>query len=219
MALDAGRAERIGEKARRFAAALAAPTGDEAAAALNIVGTDRRDLVVGANGSLRLAARPEFAAALPDLGSRMQAEDMVNYLPDDILTKLDRCSMAVALEARVPLLDHRVVEFVWSLPRAVRRGREPKALLKSVLARYLPLALVDRPKRGFSVPLGQWLSGPLRGWAEELLSPAKLAHEGLLDAGAVQSLWQGHLSKREQNATGLWNILMLRAWSDRWLKR
>jgi asparagine synthase (glutamine-hydrolysing) len=111
------------------------------------------------------------------------------------------------------------VELVWSLPRSVRRGREPKALLKSVLARYLPLKLVDRPKRGFSVPLGQWLSGPLREWAEELLAPDKLANEGLLDVGAVQMLWRRHLSKREQNATALWNILMLRAWSERWLKR
>lgn len=219
IALDPGRAERVGEKNRRFAAAIAAETGDDAAAALNIVGIDQTDLVTGATGSLLLERMPALNASLPDLASRMQAEDMVNYLPDDILTKIDRCSMAVSLEARVPILDHRVVEFVWSLPRAIRRGREPKALLKAVLARYLPLALVDRPKRGFSVPLGQWLSGPLRGWADDLLSPAKLANEGLLNAGAVQTLWQRHLSRREQNATALWNILMLRAWSERWLKR
>jgi asparagine synthase (glutamine-hydrolysing) len=218
LVLEPGRAERVGEKARRFAAAMAARSGDDAAAALNIVGTDQ-DLVIGATGSLRIQGMPELATALPDLASRMQAEDMINYLPDDILTKVDRCSMAVSLETRVPLLDHRVVEFVWSLPRAVRRGRAPKALLRSVLARYLPLEMVDRPKRGFSVPLDQWLSGPLRGWAEELLSPAKLANEALLDASAVQTMWQRHLSKREQNGTALWNILMLRAWSERWLKR
>ncbi len=217
--LDPGRGERIGEKTRRFAAALAAPSSDDAAAALNIVGSDQTNLVKGATGSLQLARIPGLAATLPDLVSRMQAEDTAGYLPDDILTKVDRCSMAVSLEARVPLLDHRIVEFVWSLPRAIRRGREPKALLKSVLARYLPLTLVDRPKRGFSVPLGQWLAGPLREWAEELLAPAKLANEGLLNADAVQTLWQRHVSKREQNATALWNILMLRAWSERWLKR
>ncbi len=217
--LDPGRAVRIGEKARRLAAAIAAQSGDDAAAALNIVGTDQAGLVAGATGSMQLERMPDLAASLSDLGSRMQAEDMINYLPDDILTKVDRCAMAVSLETRVPLLDHRVVEFVWSLPRAIRRGREPKALLKSVLARYMPLALVDRPKRGFSVPLGQWLSGPLRGWAEDLLSPAKLANEGLLDAGAVQAMWQRHLSNTEQNATALWNVLMLRAWSERWLKR
>lgn len=217
--LDPGRAERVGEKTRRLAAALAAPTGDDAARALNVIGTDRADLVLGAHGSLAAERMADLSTALPDLGSRMQAEDMLTYLPDDILTKIDRCSMAVSLEARVPLLDHRVVEYVWSLPRTLRRGGEPKALLKSVLARYLPLSLVERPKRGFSVPLGQWLSGPLRGWAEEMLSPNKLKNEGLLDAGAVQNLWQRHLSGREQNATALWNILMLRAWSERWLQR
>ena len=218
LALDPGRGERIGEKTRRLAAAMQSTTGDEAAAAINAVGAHGRELVLGATGALQLVQMPEIATALPDLASRMQAEDMANYLPDDILTKVDRCAMAVSLETRVPLIDHRVVEFVWSLPSAVRRGREPKALLKSVLQRYLPLELVDRPKRGFSVPLGQWLAGPLRGWAEELLAPDKLAAEGLLDTDAVRALWQRHLDRREQNATALWNILMLRAWSERWLK-
>ena len=218
IALDPGRGERIGEKTRRFAAAMAAKTGDDAADALNLVGADQPDLVLGASGSLQLPRTPVFAAALPDLASRMQADDLLSYLPDDILTKVDRCAMAVSLETRVPLLDHRVVEFVWSLPRAIRRRREPKALLKSVLKRYLPLTLVDRPKRGFSVPLGQWLAGPLREWADDLLAPAKLANEGLLNPGAVQKLWRRHLDMREQNATALWNILMLRAWSERWLK-
>ncbi len=217
--LDPGRAERIGEKTRRLAAAIAAPTSDDAAAALSVVGGDQAGLVKGATGSMQLVRLPDLAACLPDLRSRMQAQDMMTYLPDDILTKVDRCSMAIGLESREPLLDHRVVEFVWSLPQAVRRASEPKALLKSVLARYVPLALVNRPKRGFSVPLGQWLSGPLRGWAEDLLSPAKLANEGLLDVGGVRTLWQRHLSNREQNPTALWNILMLRAWSQRWLRR
>ena len=216
--LDAGRAERIGEKTRRLAGALAAGDADAAAAAIDVVGADHAGLVPGATGTLHPHRLPGLAAALPDLVSRMQAQDMAGYLPDDILTKVDRCSMAVSLKSREPLLDHRVVEFIWSLPVSLRRGREPKALLKSVLARYLPPAMVERPKRGFSVPLGQWLNGPLRDWAEDLLSPHKLAKEGLLDIGAVQTLWQRHLSNREQNATALWNILMLRAWSERWLK-
>lgn len=215
--LDPGRAERIGEKSRRFAAAISAATADDAAAALNVVGTDRDGMIVGADGSLQ-PARLSGPNVLPDLVSRMQAQDMHSYLPDDILTKVDRCSMAVSLETRVPLLDHRVVEFIWSLPPELRRGSAPKSLLKSVLARYVPSSLVDRPKRGFSVPLGKWLSSPLRGWAEELLSPGKIASEGLLDVGGVQNLWHRHLSKREQNATALWNILMLRAWSEHWLK-
>jgi asparagine synthase (glutamine-hydrolysing) len=217
--LDAGRGERVGEKARRLASAVAARSGDEAAAALDVVGTGERDLVPGAEGSLSPRRLSGLETHLPDLGSRMQAQDMVTYLPDDILTKVDRCSMAVALEARVPLLDHRVVELVWSLPRDIRRGLKPKALLKSVLARYVPLTMIERPKRGFSVPLGQWLAGPLRDWADDLLSPSKIANEGLLDARAVQNMWQRHLSKREQNATALWNIIILRAWSERWLIR
>ena len=218
LVLDPGRGERIGEKTRRFASAMRARTGDEAAAVINAVGAHRSELVLGATGALHLTRMAGLETTLPDLASRMQAEDMANYLPDDILTKVDRCAMAVSLETRVPLIDHRVVEFVWSLPHAVRRGTEPKALLKSVLKRYLPLELVERPKRGFSVPLGQWLAGPLRGWAEHLLAPDKLAQEGLLDPHAVRDLWQRHLDKRAQNATSLWNILMLRAWSERWLK-
>ena len=148
----------------------------------------------------------------------MMLWDAMSYLPDDILTKVDRCSMAVSLEAREPLLDHRVIEYVWSLPQAIRRGDAPKSLLKSVLKRYVPGALIDRPKRGFSIPLGPWLAGPLRDWAENLLSPVRLKSEGLFDVASVRTLWQHHLSGREQNATALWNILMTRAWSERWLR-
>src|SRR5690606_39537233 len=165
---------------------------------VDAVGAAGAGLILNAAGTLRPR---RLAQDQPDLVSHMQAQDMFTYLPDDILTKVDRCSMAVSLEARVPLLDHRVVEFVWSLPPALRRGGEPKELLKSVLSRYMPPSLVDRPKRGFSVPVGQWLAGPLRGWAEDLLSPARLASEGLLDVGGVRDLWHRHLSKREQNAT------------------
>jgi asparagine synthase (glutamine-hydrolysing) len=153
-----------------------------------------------------------------DLVSRMQVLDMLSYLPDGILTKVDRCSMAVSLEAREPLLDHRLVEFVWSLPLSVRRGDgRSKAPLRAVLNHYLPRTLTDRPKRGFSIPLGEWLRGPLRDWAEALLDPHKLTSEGLFDTARVRTIWQRHLSGTEQNATGLWNILMVRAWSERWL--
>ncbi len=147
----------------------------------------------------------------------MQVNDIATYLPDDILTKVDRCTMAVSLEAREPLLDHRLIEFVWSLPRDVHHTGGPKGLLRAVLARYIPPAWMDRPKRGFSVPLAQWLRGPLRDWASDLLTPAKLRQDGLFDAAAVERLWQRHCAGREDNATGLWNILMVRAWSERWL--
>ena len=180
-------------------------------------GSSDAGLVHGASGCSRPEPVGGLRQHLPDLVSRMQAHDMATYLPDDILTKVDRCSMAVALEAREPLLDHRLVEFVWSLPAAVRRGDgTPKALLRAVLARYLPPALIDRPKHGFSVPLADWLRGPLRDWGEDLLAPARLAADGLFDPTRTRAIWQRHLSGVEDNATGLWNVLMVQAWARRW---
>ena len=217
--LDPARAQRIGEKTLRLAAALGARDGDDAATALAAVGLGGPRLVNGIGSSMTVTRMPELDKLLSDLPSRMQAQDMISYLPDDILTKVDRCSMAVSLELRVPLLDHRLVEFVWSLPPAIRRGKEPKALLRSVLARYVPPALFERPKRGFTVPLDRWLSGPLREWADDLLSPTALARDGLFNKEGVRQLWQEHLSGRRHNATTLWNILMMRAWSERWLNR
>jgi asparagine synthase (glutamine-hydrolysing) len=215
--MDAGRAERIGEKTRRLSAALQAPDSDSAALAIACVGTDHELLLNGAGGTLRLEPLAGFER-LDDLALRMQAHDSITYLPDDILTKVDRCSMAVGLEARGPLLDHRLVEFVWSLPAAIRYGDgRPKALLRAVLDRYVPRALTERPKRGFSVPLAAWLSGPLRTWAEDLLSGPGLAADGLFDTQRVRAFWQRHLDGREQNPTTLWNLLMVRAWSKRWL--
>lgn len=215
--LDVGRAERIGEKSRRLALALSACDPDRASLALARVGIDR-NIVNGASHGYGLTPLAGLSAHLSDLVSRMQVNDLVTYLPDDILTKVDRCTMAVSLEAREPLLDHRLIEFVWSLPRDVHRSGGPKGLLRTVLGRYIPSPWMDRPKRGFSVPLADWLRGPLRGWASELLTSARLREDGLFDSAAVERLWQRHQNGSENNATGLWNILMIRAWSERWLK-
>lgn len=215
--LDAGRAERIGEKSRRLALALSACDPDRAGLALARVGIDRA-IVNGASHGYALSPLSGLTPHLPDLVSRMQVNDIVTYLPDDILTKVDRCTMAVSLEAREPLLDHRLIEFIWSLPRDVHHSGGPKGLLRAVLGRYIPPAWMDRPKRGFSVPLADWLRGPLRGWASELLAPSGLKADGLFDTAAVDRLWQRHVNDTENNATGLWNILMIRAWSERWLK-
>tara|TARA_R100001143_G_scaffold45998_1_gene41204 strand:- start:2239 stop:4155 length:1917 start_codon:yes stop_codon:yes gene_type:complete len=139
--------------------------------------------------------------------------DAVTYLPDDILVKVDRAAMAVSLETRVPMLDHRVYAFARRLPQQYKiRDGQGKWLLRQLLHRYVPPALVDRPKKGFSVPLGEWLRDPLREWAASLLDPVQLKHDGLFDADRVQQEWRRHLSGREDRSGQLWGILMTQAW-------
>ncbi len=160
---------------------------------------------------------PEAVVVPPILDgtSRLMFRDMAQYLPADILTKIDRAGMAVGLEARCPLLDHRVIDFAWRLPVSakIRRGKG-KWPLRRVLGRYLPNALFERPKHGFDVPIGAWLRAPMRDWAEALLAPARLADGGVFNSFRVQTLWQEHLSGRRDRAGELWAILMLQAWLD-----
>jgi asparagine synthase (glutamine-hydrolysing) len=153
-----------------------------------------------------------LAARLPDFLDRMQYLDLITYLPDDILTKVDRASMAVALEARVPLIDHRVVEFAWSLPQHMKlRGGVTKWLLRQVLYRHVPRGLIERPKMGFGVPIDAWLRGPLRDWAEALLTPIALDESGLAAAPILEK-WREHQTGVRNWHSPLWTILMYQAW-------
>jgi asparagine synthase (glutamine-hydrolysing) len=158
-----------------------------------------------------------IAKDFPDFVARMQFLDMVGYLPEDILTKVDRATMAVGLEGRVPLLDHRVVAYSWSLPLAFKvRGGRGKWLLRRVLDRYVPRSLVERPKMGFGVPIDAWLRGPLREWAESLLAPTRLAADGLVQVEPVRRAWREHLEGSRNWQYPLWTVLMLQAWRARW---
>jgi asparagine synthase (glutamine-hydrolysing) len=150
-----------------------------------------------------------------DIEELMMFLDFMLYLPDDILVKADRASMAAGLEARMPFLDPSVISFAWSLPSELKSGASGgKHILRRLLHRHLPRGIVDRPKQGFGVPIGQWLRGPLRDWAEDLLDPVRMHGAGLLDVEAVQKSWTAHLSGKRNCENELWAVLMLQAWIE-----
>jgi asparagine synthase (glutamine-hydrolysing) len=150
------------------------------------------------------------------LATRVAAMDAFSYLVDDILVKVDRASMAVSLESRVPMLDHRFVELAFSIPQSMKlRDGQSKWALRQVLYKHVPRSLVDRPKQGFGVPLGQWLRGPLREWAESHIAPTALNKYAPFNAQAVHGLWSAHVSGAKDHSPALWNLLMFQAWAER----
>ena len=176
------------------------------------------DVVYGAEPTADIIPHPLELDGLEDLLHRMMFRDTLVYLPDDVLVKVDRASMAVSLEARSPLFDHRVVEFAWQLPRSyLIQGDRGKWPLRQLLDRYLPNSLSGRNKRGFGVPIADWLRGPLRDWSEDLLSETRLKREALFAPAPIRKLWQEHLSGGRDWSAALWAVLMVQAWQERWV--
>ena len=174
-------------------------------------------LVGTAERPLRWEAGPH-AGVVSDPMERMGYFDFLTLLVDSILTKVDRASMAHSLEVRVPLLDHRVVEYAWRLPPTLKYGRrsENKRLLRHLLYRYVPRGLVDRPKKGFSSPIAIWLRGPLRAWADELLDERRMKESGFFDSSRVHACWSEHLRGTSDHWRLLWGILMFEQWRRHW---
>jgi asparagine synthase (glutamine-hydrolysing) len=202
-----------GDKLHKAARIMALSGIDEVYAELVSHWTDAADVVIGAEALTPALDFSGAPAAAPV--RRMMFLDMIGYLPDDILVKVDRAAMAVSLETRVPLLDHRLVEFTWSLPESLlRRGGRSKWILREMLHTRVPRELIERPKAGFAIPLTAWLRGPLREWAEGLLGAGRLEREGYLRPAPIRRAWQQLLDGAASNQERIWNVLMFQAWLE-----
>jgi asparagine synthase (glutamine-hydrolysing) len=207
------RQSRFGAKVHKGAQVLGSRSVDDLYLQMVSLWQDPASLVVG--GAEPASAITSQSSAFAGIGDveRMMAMDALTYLPDDILAKVDRASMGVSLESRVPMLDHSVVEWAWRLPMEYKlRGNSTKWALRQVLYKHVPRSLVERPKMGFGVPIDAWLRGPLREWAEDLLSTESLRSSGLLHPEPIRHAWQRHRSEVANMQYPLWNILMFQSW-------
>jgi asparagine synthase (glutamine-hydrolysing) len=211
---SAKRPINMGDKIHKGAAVMTSTTIDQLYENFITHWADAASVVIDS------ASLPTLVTNLPDLNGldaieRMMALDTMMYLPDDILTKVDRAAMGVSLETRVPFLDHRVVEFAWQLPQAMKlRDGQSKWPLRQILYRHVPKALIDRPKMGFGVPIGDWLRGPLRDWAEALLDETRLRQEGFFNPTPIRLKWSEHLNGQRNWQYHLWDVLMFQAWLE-----
>jgi asparagine synthase (glutamine-hydrolysing) len=210
------RVAHAGEKAARLAAVLGADGAEAVYREIVSHWVSPASLVIGAVEPATAVNAPPFRVDELGIEHFMMALDTVSYLPDDILVKVDRAAMATSLETRVPFLDHRVVEFAWSLPLAAKlNGGVGKRVVREVLHRHVPRALIERPKQGFGVPIGAWLRGPLRDWAAALLDPARLHGEGYLHGAPIERKWREHTEGVRDWGYYLWDVLMFQAWLER----
>jgi asparagine synthase (glutamine-hydrolysing) len=205
-------------KMAKLAKILVSSTPEEAYFSLISHWDLTESMVIGAGdgyaGNFNLMPLQAFSG----ITEKMLLMDLITYLPDDILTKLDRAAMAVSLETRTPFLDRDVFRFAWRLPMEMKlRENTTKWILREVLYRHVPAALIERPKTGFGLPLGAWLRGSLKPWAEELLGESRLKRQGILDPAPVRRAWQLHLSGRSDLENELWDILVFQAWIDEWM--
>ncbi len=205
----------MGEKLHKGARVMASPTSHALYHAVVSHWDDPAKLVLGAVEPLTLLNDHDLHPNVSTDIERMMAMDMFTYLPDDILVKVDRAAMGVSLETRVPFLDHRVVEFAWSLPLEYKlRNDVGKWALREVLYKHVPKSMIERPKMGFGVPIDGWLRGPLREWAETLLNEQRLREEGFFEPQMVRDKWQDHLSGRSNWQYLLWDVLMFQDWME-----
>ncbi len=212
---------RAGDKAHKLAARLKGVRNlDDLYLSLVSEWQDPAQVVRGENGGVVVEPGSLLDDAMPAQGAeegqlRMMYRDAVTYLPDDILCKVDRAAMAVSLETRVPFLDHRVAELAWRLPLEMKiRNGQGKWALRQVLNKYVPRKLIDRPKAGFGIPIGQWLRGPLRAWCEGLLDAQRLQAEGYFWPAPIRQKWLEHLAGTHDHTPSLWAVLMFQCWLE-----